>query len=627
MAFNEIGRMHMIHLAKATELLKHRGPDYQHNFLSERTGLGHRRLSVIDLSANAHQPMSDASGRYHIVYNGELYNFQAHRQKLQNQGVTFKSESDTEVLLYLYIHQGVEFLQQLNGCFALAIFDSGENELFLARDRFGINPLLYYTDHDKFVFASEMRSLLSYNVLRELDYESLNLYLELSYVPAPFTMLQGIRKLMPGEYLKVKSPEFIAQPYYHIPNPNQSATESWSYQQQKQALHDLLDASVSRRLVSDVPLGTFLSGGIDSSIVTAVASRHVENLHTFSIGYPDQPYFDETHYAKLVADKFGTKHTVFKLGTEELYQHLFDLWDHLDEPFADSSALPTYILSKLTRKSVTVVLSGDGADELFGGYNKHLALQRSFSASASNAWIRSLAPFTRYLPKSRNGKVTNKFRQLDRMAQGLKLSPEQRYWRWAGIASKEEALELLSRETLTELNQVAVQGRRQQYLKHLGLHPDLNDVLYTDLKLVLPNDMLSKVDWMSMAHGLEVRVPFLDHELVNFVAKLPVESKVAHGTGKRLLRDTFKEVLPPELYGRPKQGFEVPLLTWMRKELNGIINNELLTEHLVADQGLFDAEAVNGLKRRLHSRDPGDSPARIWGLLVFQKWWQKYLST
>ena len=619
--------MHMIHLAKATELLQHRGPDYQHNFLSEHTGLGHRRLSVIDLSTQAHQPMSDASGRYHIVYNGELYDFQEHKQKLQNQGISFKSGSDTEVLLYLYIHYGEEFLQQLNGCFALAIFDSKENELFLARDRFGINPLLYYGDHDKFVFASEMRSLLSYNIPRELDYESLNLYLELSYVPAPFTMLQGIKKLMPGEFLRVKSPEFTTQQYYHIPNPSQSVTQSLSYQQQQQALHDLLDASVSRRLVSDVPLGTFLSGGIDSSIVTALASRYVKDLHTFSIGYPDQPYFDETHYAELVADKFGTKHTVFGLGTQELYQHLFDLWDHLDEPFADSSALPTYILSKLTRKSVTVALSGDGADELFGGYNKHLALQKSFSGSISNSVIKSLAPLTRYLPKSRNGTLTNKFRQLDRMAQGLRLAPQERYWRWAGIASSKAALELLHKETLASLNQVAVQGRRQHYLKHLGPNPNINKVLYTDLKLVLPNDMLAKVDWMSMAHGLEVRVPFLDHELVNYVAKLPVESKIAQGNGKRILRDTFKEVLPPELYHRPKQGFEVPLLSWMRKELNGVINNELLSDQLVADQGLFEVEAINSLKRKLHSRNPEDSPARIWGLLVFQKWWQRYLSS
>ena len=627
MAFNEIGRMHMIHLAKATELLKHRGPDFQHNFLSERTGLGHRRLSVIDLSAHAHQPMTDASGRYHIVYNGELYNYQEHRQKLQNQGVVFKSDSDTEVALYLYIHEGQKFLQKLNGCFALAIFDSEQDELFLARDRFGINPLLYYGDNDKFVFASEMRSLLSYNIPRALDYESLNLYLELSYVPAPFTMLQGVKKLMPGEYLKVKSPQYIPQSYYDIPNPDRSTNQPTSYQKQKQALNELLDESVSKRLVSDVPLGTFLSGGIDSSVVTGLASRHVENLHTFSIGYHDQPYFDETHFAELVANKFGTRHTVFRLGKQELYQHLFDLWDHLDEPFADSSALPTYILSKLTRKSVTVALSGDGADELFGGYNKHLALQRSFSGGITNSLIKSLSPLTRYLPKSRNGKVTNKFRQLDRMAQGLKLSPQQRYWRWAGIASGEEALELLSKEALTELNQVAVSGRRQQYLKHLGSDPDINDVLYTDLKLVLPSDMLSKVDWMSMAHGLEVRVPFLDHELVNFVARLPVESKINNRTSKRLLRDTFKEMLPPELYRRSKQGFEVPLLSWMRKELNGTINNELLNERLITDQGVFDKATVSNLKHKLHSRDPGDSPARIWGLLVFQKWWQKYLSS
>ncbi len=615
----------MIHLAKATELLKHRGPDFQHNFLSERTGLGHRRLSVIDPSANAHQPMSDASGRYHIVYNGEIYNYREHRQTLLNQGVNFKSDSDTEVLLYLYIHLGEDFLQELNGCFALAIFDSHKQELLLARDRFGINPLLYYGDQDKFIFASEMRSLVAYNIPRNLDYESLNLYLELSYVPAPRTMFQGVQKLLPGQFLKVSKPEFSPRSYYQISKPNHLISTPVSYSDQKQTLQRLVEQAVLKRLVSDVPLGTFLSGGLDSSIITATASQHLEDLHTFSVGFPDQPYFDETDYAELVSQKFGTKHTVFRLGTQDLYQHLFDLWDHLDEPFADSSALPSYILSKLTRQSITVALSGDGADELFGGYNKHSALLRSFSHNFSNKLIKSLTPFTRFLPKSRNGSLTNKFRQLHRMAQGLNLSPQQRYWYWAGIASGPQALELLSNQSLDRLNQSVVEERRQQYLRLLGSDPDLNDVLYTDQQLVLPNDMLTKVDWMSMAHGLEVRVPFLDHELVNFVNGLPDQSKIAAGIRKRLLRDAYQEVLPNALYQKPKQGFEVPLLDWMRKELDGVIKNELLSDSQIADQGLFEVAAVDRLKRKLHSRDPGDSPARIWALLVFQKWWQKYL--
>lgn len=625
MAFNEIGRMHMIHLAQATGILKHRGPDHQHNFIAERTGLGHRRLSVIDLSPNAHQPMADATGRYHIVYNGEIYNFRDLRQQLQNSGVEFKSNSDTEVLLNLYIHQGEDCLQKLNGCFAFAVYDTVKNQLFLARDRLGINPLLYYHDRDKFLFASEMRSLLAYNIPRNLDFESLNLYLELNYVPAPYSMIEGVMKLLPGEYLVVDSGEIFTKSYYEIPKSLQSSGSELSYDQQQQELYRLMEESVSKRLVSDVPLGTFLSGGIDSSVVTAIASRHLENLNTFSIGYRDQPFFDETSYAQLVADKFGTYHTVFKLDTQGLFEHLHDLWDHLDEPFADSSALPAYILSKFTRQSVTVALSGDGADELFGGYNKHLALLRSLNGGIGNSLIRQLSFFTGFLPQSRNGYVTNKIRQFNRMAHGLKLSATDRYWYWAGIATKLQAAQLLNNETIGKIDELATDGRRKQYLRHLGPTPDLNDILFTDMKLVLPNDMLTKVDGTSMAHGLEVRVPFLDHEVVNFVSRLPVGSKIKNGMRKRLLQDTFKDLLPKELYNRPKKGFEVPLLNWMRNELSRNIQNDLSEEKL-QDQGIFDPSGVKKLKRKLQSSNPGDSPARIWGLLVFQKWWQQYLS-
>jgi asparagine synthase (glutamine-hydrolysing) len=623
MAFNEVGRMHMIHLANSTNLLKHRGPDYQQTFIDERTGLGHRRLSVIDPTPGGNQPMADPEGRYRIVYNGEIYNYRELRRQLQSSGIEFASESDTEVLLNLYMHYGADCLQMLNGCFAFAIFDRFKNELFLARDRFGINPLLYYHDNDKFIFASEMRSLLAYNIKKALDFESLNLYLELNYVPAPFTMLEGVKKILPGEYLRISSPEVQPHRYYQIPDKSLEGPKQ-SYNDQMETISTILEKSVQKRLVSDVPLGAFLSGGIDSSVIVALASKYTDQLSTFSIGFKNQPFFDETKYAKLVADKFNTRHTVFTLNNQELYDHLFNVWDHLDEPFADSSVLPTYILSKYTRQSVTVALSGDGADELFGGYNKHLALKRSLNDSIANSVIKTLAPLTAILPKSRNNPLTNKFRQLDRMARGLRMSLQDRYWFWAGIATRQEALAMLSTEALVNLNQPAVEGRRQQILKPISLDSDINDILYTDMSLVLPNDMLTKVDWMSMAHGLEVRVPFLDHDLVNYVFGLSPELKVGHKMRKRILQDTFREILPKELYNRPKQGFEVPLLHWMRNELNGLIENELLGTRLLQDQSIFDVDQVNILKKRLHSRDPADSPARIWSLLVFQKWWLRY---
>ncbi len=626
MAFNEIGRMHMIHLTSATKLLEHRGPDFQNTFVHKRTGLGHRRLSVIDPTSRGNQPMSDPEGRYRIVYNGEIYNYRELRQQLQNNGVDFSSESDTEVLLNLYIHHGTECLKLLNGCFAFAIFDLLKNELFLARDRFGINPLLYYQDKDKFVFASEMRALLAYNIPKALDYESLNLYLELNYVPAPFTMLEGVRKLLPGQYLRINSPEVQPHYYYQIPYPSMQSTLQ-TYEDQKEKMFSLLEESVKKRLVADVSVGAFLSGSIDSSAIVALASKYKNQLSTFSIGYRDHPFFDETNYAKLVSAKFGTRHTVFNLSNQELCDHLFDVWDHLDEPFADNSALSTYIISKYARQSVTVAFSGGGADELFAGYNKHLALNRSMSNSLTNSVIKTLAPLASILPKSRNNPLTNKFRQLDRMARGLKLSLPDRYWFWAGIVSKKEALAVLSAEVLVNLNQAAVEGRRQQVLKLI--HPDsnLNDILNTDMNFILPNDMLSKVDWMSMAHGLEVRLPFLDHNLVNFVFNLPVASKIKHGTRIGILQDAFREILPKELYNRPKKGIDVPLLNWMRTELQGVIEDEFLSNSVLQEQGIFDVNYVHWLKQQLFKRDPQDSPQRIWGLLVFQKWWQKYLST
>ena len=371
-AFNQVGRLNMINLAKATEVIDSRGPDNQGLFHNDFVGLGHRRLSIIDTSAEANQPMTDVSGRFRIIYNGEIYNYKQLRQELEATGIQFSTASDTEVLLNLYIQLGENGLSKLNGFFSFAIYDNQEHKLFIARDRFGIKPLHYYYDQDKLIFASELKSIFAYGIEKELDYTTLYTYLQLNYIPAPKSMLKGINKLLPGHFLTVKNADVRVNQYYNL--NKQIVQFTGSFEAAVNQFSGIMEESVVSRLVSDVPIGTFLSGGLDSTVVSAIAARNVDSLKTFSIGFKDDPFFDETNYANKAAKLLNTEHTVFKLSNNDLYQHVFDMLDYLDEPFADSSALAVYILSKETRKQVTVALSGDGADELFAGYNKHAAL-------------------------------------------------------------------------------------------------------------------------------------------------------------------------------------------------------------------------------------------------------------
>ncbi|MEQ9438879.1 MAG: asparagine synthase (glutamine-hydrolyzing) [Cyclobacteriaceae bacterium] len=628
-AFNELGRFHMIKLAAATEALESRGPDAGQHDLLDRVGLGHRRLSIIDTSREGNQPMRDASGRYTIVFNGEIYNYRELRQRLGDKGITFASQTDTEVLLYWFIHHGIEGLSALNGFFAFALYDAQEERLWLARDRFGIKPLLYYHDEDKFFFASEMKSLLAYGVEKELDYTSLYHYLQLNYIPAPYTIFQKVNKLLSGQYLEVaKGNEKRVQigTYYQLqPNPDDQRIASLSYEAQQQRLRELLDQSVQRRLVADVPLGSFLSGGIDSSVITGLARQHVSTFNTFSIGYRDEPFFDETRYAKLVAQKFETNHTVFSLTNDDLYRYLHEAMNYLSEPFADSSALPVYILSKETKQRVTVALSGDGADEIFSGYHKHLAAYRAMHPGWAEQMVDKGLPIWQKLPQSRSGWLANKARQLQRFGEGMQLSPKERYWRWATYLSSEKATRLLSNTSLEKLEFEKADVRQAKWLDAISdEHEHINQWLLADTQLVLPNDMLTKVDLMSMANGLEVRVPFLDHEVVEFAFQLPEATKINRRMKKRIVQDAFRDMLPAELYNRPKHGFEVPLLRWFRTELKSTITGDLLADAYIEEQGIFDVEEIQLLKKQLFSSNPGDIHATIWALLVFQWWWKQY---
>lgn len=616
----------MASLQASTDAIVSRGPDSQGHFVYDRCGLGFRRLAILDLSADGNQPMTDESGRYTIVFNGEIFNFRELRQKLVKRGHRFHSQTDTEVILQLYIAEGRGFLKKLNGFFGLAIYDKEEDSLFIARDRMGVKPMLVYRDEDKLFFASEMKSLLALGVPRKLDYVSLSHYLQLNYIPGPATIFKGVKKLLPGHYLYIKGKKVVGKAWYRIPyDPKKVARQKLTYEQQQQKLVALLDESVARRLVADVPLGSFLSGGIDSSVVTALAAKHTPHLNTFSIGFKDEPFFDETKYANLVAKMHKTNHTVFSLTNQDLYEHIFDVLNYIDEPFADSSALAVYILSKRTREQVTVALSGDGADELFAGYNKHMGefqvRQGGFKAEA----VTGLNLLWDLLPKSRNSFFGNRIRQFQRFSRGMLSGPKDRYWDWATFVNEKDARALLSPAARRKVGKKLAEKRRKDVLAHLHADGDLNEVLLTDMNLVLPYDMNAKVDMMSMANSLEVRSPFLDYKVVNFAFSLPVTSKIDGKMKKKIVQDAFRPLLPEELYKRPKQGFEVPLLKWFRNELRPLITDDLLSDDFIEAQGIFSVDAIRTLKTQLFSRNPGDVHARIWALIVFQHWWKKWM--
>ncbi len=622
-AFNMVGRINLIHLEEATRCLEKRGPDHQGSWFDDVVGLGQRRLSIIDTSESANQPMVDETGRYRIVFNGEIYNYRQLKKELIAKGISFHTESDTEVLLKSYIFWGADCLNKLNGFFAFAVYDAEDESLFIARDRIGIKPLLYFHDEDKLLFASEMKSMLSYGLRRDLDTTSLHLYFQLTYIPAPYSIIKGVKKLEPGHFIRISKQRGVKiERYYDIPYLERPSIHSW--ERSLQLTREKMEASVTRRLVSDVPLGAFLSGGVDSSIIVALASRYVEGLNTFSIGYKDNPYFDETKYAELVAKKFKTHHHVFSLTNSDLYGHLNQMMSSIDEPFADSSALPVHLLSKLTRKYVTVALSGDGADEIFSGYNKHSAWLISQENSMVNKLIHNFDWVWKRLPKSRSSGLADKIRQLDRMSSIMEFNLQERYWMLASFIRDEEISRLIQPEYRADRKQV--EAFRSPLLSKIQ-NGSLNEMLNLDTRLVLPGDMLQKVDLMSMANSLEVRVPFLDHEVVELAFQLPDQYKAKGMKRKIVLREAFKEILPKELYHRPKHGFEVPLLDWFKKEMKSDLDDWIFDKDRMEAQGIFRWDEIKRIREKLFSPDPGDVHIKVWSLFVFQRWFYTNCST
>ncbi|MFM7767151.1 MAG: asparagine synthase (glutamine-hydrolyzing) [Bacteroidota bacterium] len=622
LAFTPEGSQFLSMVGEMNRCIQSRGPDHDGIWSEGAVSLGHRRLAILDTSEAGNQPMLDDTERYVIVFNGEFFNFKEHRQFLESEGHSFRTSTDTEVLLKLFAKHGTDFLKLVNGFFALAIYDRKEKSLFLARDRYGIKPLLMYETESALVFSSEMKALCSAGIPKIIDRTSLRHYLHLNYVPGNYTMLQDVCRLEPGTWVMFNLNGNYSKRvgrYYEMPNPD-SVSFTGDLNEASTKLFELLEDSVKLRLVSDVPLGAFLSGGIDSSAVVALASRHVQKLNTFSIGFKDEPAYDETSYARMVAEKFKTEHTEFKLTTDDLFDELYRVLDYLDDPFADSSALAVQILCHRTSKHVKVALSGDGADEMLGGYNKHRAELLFKSGSLLPLISKVASPLLFPFKGGRGEKLANSIRKLHRLAEGANSTAVDRYWRWCGYTKDGE----LDGFIVPNVDEKQIEDRRYRLLNKLGDGSSMEKVFRMDMGLVLPGDMLVKVDMMSMANALEVRVPFLDYRVVDFAMNLPSRLRINKSKGKLVLREAFRNELPQELFNRPKHGFEVPLLKWFKTGLKSLITDDLLSDRFIVEQGLFDLKSIQELKSRLYSRDPGDIEARIWGLIVFQYWFKKY---
>lgn len=592
-------------LSEALPLQRHRGPDAQRVHILNRAVFGHNRLSIIDLDERSHQPFSDPNGRYMLVFNGEIYNYRVLKNELTAKGYSFTTDSDTEVLLRLLIEKGKAALEDVRGCFAFAFYDSQEDYLLLARDRMGINPLLYATTEEGIWFSSELPLLLKVGIPFSIDAAALSAYLTYSYIPGTMTMVKNVNRLAPGNYLEVRGKTGKQTPYW-FPKDERAAPEK--YEQAVEQVRESVTQAVVSQLEADVPLGTFLSGGVDSSIVSAVAKQHFDELHTFSIAFDGNKLLDEGPYAKRVAEAIGTYHHEIRLNEQVVFDAFDEVLNAFDEPFADASAIAVYFLSQETAKHLKVSLSGDGADELFGGYNKHTAFLK---AQRIPSWQRkALGPVLRFSGGHREGKIANQLRKIGKMGELLRYNWPDQYQYLAAMIGLDTPDQLLLHP--------------QPFFLHLPkTEGTLNDFLLLDQLLVLPGDMLKKTDVMSMHHSLEVRTPFMDKDVVRLANSLPGNWKNDRKTGKIVLKDAFRDLLPEEVFNRPKHGFEVPLHRWLTHIAPQEKHPHWLDHDYLNEQQLFQPEAIQQLFHTFAAKQETTTTTAVWAYIVFQHWYDR----
>ena len=607
-------------IARMNGTLTHRGPDAEGIWTHGPIGLSQRRLAIVDLSPTGHQPMSNEDGTVWLTYNGEIYNHPELRPELERRGHRYRGSSDTETILHLYEEYGRDCVKHLRGMFALALWDERQQSLLLARDRFGKKPLVYAETADGLVFASELKALLQdESVSRELDETALHHYLSFGFIPSPQTAFRQIRKLPPAHTLCWQDGKITIERYWSLPfGPKLQLSEEEAAEQTLALLRE----AVRVRLMSDVPLGAFLSGGIDSSAVVALMAEAMsEPVKTFSIGFDDES-FDETPFARQVAQAFGTDHHEFRVAPDAVGVLPELVWGY-GEPFADSSALPSYYVAKMTRQHVTVALNGDGGDELFAGYERYVAESLSSRYEALPGWLRTgvLTPIAQALPEPAGRK--NPVRRLKNFVLAQNAPPERRYLRWLTLmdnATKQQLYTPAFAERMATIDSLA----RLQLPANGAAAPDgLDRLLQTDIATYLPDDLLVKVDITTMLHSLEGRSPFLDHHLAEFAARLPVHYKLRGRTGKYILRRALAPILPSNILNRDKRGFAVPIDRWFRQELRTAIYGVLLDPRTLA-RGLFRPEAIKTMLDE-HASGRVNHRYRLWTLLMLELWFRTYV--
>ncbi|MBK7705535.1 MAG: asparagine synthase (glutamine-hydrolyzing) [Acidobacteria bacterium] len=603
------------------ERMKHRGPDSEGLWLEKDVALGMRRLSIIDLHTGE-QPVYNEDRSVVVVMNGELYNFREVRADLEKRGHEFETHTDTEILPHLYEEYGEAMLDEINGMFAFALWDKRREKLLIARDRFGEKPLYYGVFDDKLIFGSELKVLLANpSVKTELNTDALRQFLSFDYVPAPASIYKNIYKLPAAHFLTVENGEIKTRRYWNL-TWKKDDPKSATFESKTAELRDLLADAVRMRLVSDVPLGILLSGGVDSSTVAAFATRFsTEKVKTFSIGF-DEDSFDESKFARQVAKHLDTEHYEDKLSVEKAADLISEIGSWLDEPMSDGSLIPTFLLSRFVRKHVTVALGGDGGDEIFAGYPMYFAHKVANIYGRVPPILRSglIEPLVNRLP------VSNKNISFDykakRFVAASKFDLVARHHSYFGSFSISEQRRVLSKEILASTESDIYKGAKE-LLEICDATNEIEKMQFLDINYYMAEDILTKVDRASMAVSLEVRAPFLDPRVAQFAASIPLSYKLKGSKGKYILKKAVEPLLPKGILERPKKGFGIPVADWLKGKLNPLMR-DLLAPSRLKDQGLFDPDNVEKLIRE-HETGVASNHKQLWTLLVFQLWFDNFL--
>ena len=610
-------------LRQMAKVIEHRGPDGEGFHFEKNSAngvaLAHRRLSIIDL-AGGKQPMCNEDETIWITFNGEIYNYRELRDELQKQGHTFRTDSDTETIVHLYEERGMDFLADLRGMFAFALWDRPRGRLILARDRLGQKPLIYRRENNRLLFASEIKSILQVpGVPREVDPHALSEYLTYLYVPQPRTMYAGIEKLPPAHYAIYENGDFNIGCYWDL---DLNRKISRPFEDVGEELNSQLDDAVRLRLRSDVPLGAFLSGGIDSTIIVGLMQRHAaQATKTYTIGFPISD-FDETTDARLIAEHLKTDHHTFEVKPDSLAVLPTLTW-HYDEPFGDSSMIPTYYVSEVTRRHVKVALTGDGGDELFGGYMRYQTVHKLGRIDNFPPFVRRLLGNGLWDLLPAPNKQDAFLRKLRDRMRLLRKEPPERFVRWVTqfSAATRDALftpEFAARLGTDDAEHVFVDAMNNCRERSSG-----SRAMLTDLQTYLPDDLLVKVDIASMAHSLECRSPFLDHHVVELATALPYTQKVSGTTSKYILKEIYRRMIPPQIASRRKMGFSIPLDHWFRNELRDFLFDHL-TDPVCLNRGYFKPEAIHRLLAEHESGD-WDHNRSLWSLLCLELWHRMFI--